>query len=68
MENKKFAVIENNNVINVIMAESKEVAEELFGNMCFEILPDSLADIEWKFDPVKQELYLPETLGVNNGN
>lgn len=60
MEPKKFAVLENNNVINVIMAESKEIAEELFNRPCFEILPGSSADTEWKFDPINQELYLPE--------
>jgi hypothetical protein len=58
--NKKFAVLEDNNVINVIMAESKEIAQELFNRPCFEIQEGSSADIEWKFNPVTQELYLPE--------
>jgi hypothetical protein len=60
MNNKKFAVLDGNDIINVIMAESKEIAQELLGKPCFEILEGSSADIEWKLDPVKQELYLPE--------
>ena len=32
-----FAVIENNIVINVIIADSKEVAEEISGLNCFDL-------------------------------
>ena len=60
---KKFAVLEGNNIINVIMAESKQIAEELLGKTCFEIPDGSSADIEWKLNPELQELYLPEVEG-----
>ena len=60
MNNKKFAVLDGNDIINVIMAESKEYAEELLGKPCFEIVDGSSADVAWKLDPIKQELYLPE--------
>ena len=33
---KRYAVIENSNVINVIVAESQEIAESLTGNQCIE--------------------------------
>jgi hypothetical protein len=68
MENKKFAVLEGNNIINVIMAESQEIAESLFGPHCFEIDLLSSIDTEWKLNPETQEFYLPETEGAINGN
>jgi hypothetical protein len=60
MENKKFAVVEENAIINIIMAESQEIANSLFGPQCFEIDPLSSIDTEWKLNPETQEFYLPE--------
>jgi hypothetical protein len=57
---KRFAVLEENNVINVIMAESKEIAQELFDRPCFEIEENSIAGTGWIFDPVNQKLLMPE--------
>lgn len=34
-----YAVIENNSVMNVIVADSKEIAEEVTGKLCIEV-PD----------------------------
>lgn len=39
MENEnllKFAVIEDNIVVNIILAESKEIAENVIGKLCIE--------------------------------
>lgn len=60
MENKKFAVVDGINIVNVIMAESQEIAESLFGPQCFEIDPSSSIDSEWKLNLTTQEFYLPE--------
>lgn len=68
MEPIKFAVVENNNVVNVIMAESQEIAESLFGPQCFKIQEGSSVDTEWKFNPTTKEFYLPEIEGAINGN
>ena len=68
MENKKFAVVDGINIINVIIAESQEIAESLFGPQCFEIDPLSSIDTAWKLDPTTQEFYLPEIEGAINAN
>lgn len=68
MENKKFAVLDGNDIVNVIMAESQEIAEFLFGPSCFEIDPLSSIDTAWKLNLTTQEFYLPEVEGAINGN
>jgi hypothetical protein len=40
---KQFCVIENSTVINIVMAESKEVAEELFNKQCIESYSSQIA-------------------------
>lgn len=45
-----FAVIENEKVINVIIAESKTVAEELTGKVCAEYTNEDPAGIGWTYD------------------
>ena len=45
-----FAVIENNIVTNVIVAESKSIAEELTGKSCIESTEDNLAAIGEPYD------------------
>jgi hypothetical protein len=68
MNNKKFAVVDGNDIINVIIAESQEIADSLFGPQCFEIDPLSSIDTEWKLNTETQEFYLPEAEGAINGN
>jgi hypothetical protein len=40
-----YAVIENNKVLNVIIADSKEIAEQVTGMTCVESLPENPAVI-----------------------
>jgi hypothetical protein len=47
---KTYAVIQNNKVINVIVAESKEIAEEVTNFTCVEYAPDSGVGLDWIYD------------------
>lgn len=49
---KNFAVIENNKVINVIVADSKTLAEELTGKLCIEDTPENPIGINYTYDGV----------------
>lgn len=40
-----FAVIQDNKVLNIIVAESKEIAEEVTGMLCVESLTENPAVI-----------------------
>ena len=48
-----YAVIENNTVINVIVADSKEIAEEVTGKLCIKSTQDNGAGIGFAFDGEK---------------
>ena len=45
-----FAVIENDVVVNIIDAPSKEIAEEATGSICIEYTNESPARIGWTYD------------------
>jgi hypothetical protein len=45
-----FAVIENEKVINIIIAESKTIAQELTGKVCAEYTNEDPAGIGWTYD------------------
>lgn len=45
-----FAVIRNNIVINTIVAESKELAEQLTGYLCVQYFDENPAAIGFGFD------------------
>jgi len=47
-----FAVISNNNVTNLIVADSKEVAEEATGFTCVEYTDENIPLIGWTYDGV----------------
>jgi hypothetical protein len=47
-----FAVIENNLVKNIIVAESKAIAEEVTGKTCIEYTDENPAGIGWAYDGV----------------
>jgi hypothetical protein len=47
---KTYAVIQNNKVINVIVADSKEIAEEVTNFTCIEYTSDSGVGIGWTYD------------------
>jgi hypothetical protein len=46
----KFAVVVNNIVENIIVAESKEVAEQATGQTCIEYTEENPAGIGWTYD------------------
>lgn len=45
-----YAVIQNDKVTNVIVADSKEIAEEVTGLVCIEYTQENLAGIGWVYD------------------
>jgi hypothetical protein len=47
---KRFAVIQNNIVINVIIADTKEIAEEATGLTCIESTDENSAYIGLKYE------------------
>jgi hypothetical protein len=50
---KTFAVLNGNVVTNVIIAESKEIAEEATGLTCVEYTQENPAGIGWTYDGEK---------------
>jgi hypothetical protein len=48
-----FAIIENNEVTNVIIAETKEIAETVTGKTCVEYTDSNPASIGWTYDGTK---------------
>jgi hypothetical protein len=53
-----YAVLEENSVVNVIIAESKEIAEELTEKVCKEYTVDNLAvQIGGTYDFVKNKFF-----------
>jgi hypothetical protein len=61
-----FAVIIGDKVENVIVADSKEVAEAIVGSLCIEYTDENPAGIGWTYDginfiaPVLDEVVLEE--------
>ena len=47
---KTFAVILGNKVINVIVAENKEIAEQVTGLTCVEYTKENPAGIGWTYN------------------
>jgi hypothetical protein len=45
-----YAVIQNNTVTNVIVADSKEIAEEVTGLLCIEYTEENPTNIGWTYD------------------
>ena len=45
-----FAVINNNTVINVIVADTKEIAEQVTNLTCVEYTAENPAAIGWTYD------------------
>jgi len=46
----KFAVLVDNIVENIIVADSKEVAEQATGKTCIEYTEENLTSIGWTYD------------------
>lgn len=47
----RFAVLGGNTVSNIIIADSKEIAEQVTGVECVEYTHDAPAGIGWTYDP-----------------
>lgn len=45
-----FAVIESNKVTNVIVADTKEIAETVTGLTCIEYTEENPAGIDWTYN------------------
>jgi hypothetical protein len=45
-----YAVIEEGLVVNVIVADSKEIAEEVTGKTCIEYTEENPSGIDWTWD------------------
>lgn len=56
---KTFAVLNNNVVVNVIVAESKEVAEQVVGLPCVEYTNQNSAAIGDTYDEVNNVFVTP---------
>ena len=55
-----FAAIENKTVVNIIIADSKKIAEDTTGKTCVEFTEDNPAHIGLKYDGKKfEQLILP---------
>lgn len=52
-----FAVISNDIVVNLIVADSKEIAEEAIGGACVEVMPDQTAFLGGKYDSETNEFF-----------
>lgn len=55
----KFAVISNNKVINIAIADSKEIAEEATKCLCVESNVANIGDIWNGTQIIKQEIEIP---------
>jgi hypothetical protein len=58
----KFAILENNIVINIIIADSKEIAEEATGLSAVEYTDENTAKIGQTYDSVNNVFYTPEEI------
>lgn len=47
-----YAVTDNNTVINLIVCDSKEIAEEVTGKTCIESTEDNVASIGSTYDGI----------------
>lgn len=56
-----FAVIDNNIVINTIIADSKEIAETVTNSTCVEYTEKNPAGIGWTYDEVNDVFVAPST-------
>ena len=57
-----FAVLDETNVVtNIIVAETKEIAEDVTQATCIEYTDENPAEIGWIYDPVTGTFAPPET-------
>jgi hypothetical protein len=56
---KNYAVVDNNIVINTIVADSKEIAEEVTGKQCIEYQDENPMGIGWSWSNVYNKYISP---------
>lgn len=61
-----YAVINGNQVTNVIVAETKEIAEQVTNSTCVEYTEDNPAAIGWAYDGEKFIAPIIEAIEPNN--
>lgn len=54
-----YAVIDNQKVINVIVADSAEIAEEITGKTCIEYTNEAPLGINWYWDATADAYIMP---------
>lgn len=54
-----FAVINDNKVENIIVADTKEIAEEVTGKICIEYTAENPAAPGWDYDSVNNVFINP---------
>jgi len=59
MMTKNYAVISGNTVTNVIVADTKEIAEQVTGLTCIEYTAENPAGVGWTYDGEKFIAPLP---------
>ena len=59
---KLFGVVEENVIVNIIVADSLAIAEEVTGSTCIESTEDNPIGIGWYFDNEENAYISPEPL------
>jgi hypothetical protein len=54
-----FAVIQDDVIVNLIVAETKEIAEEVTGNLCVEFSKENHPLIGWAYNSTSGEFISP---------
>ena len=62
-----YAVIDDNIISNVVVAESLEHAESTTGKNCFEITSENPAEVGWQYDEVSKKCIVPKTIVTIEG-
>jgi len=55
----KYAVINNEKVINIIVADSLEIAQEVTGSICIEYTSEAPLEINWYWDDTANNYIMP---------
>lgn len=64
---KSFAVVNNDIIENIIIADTLEDAENISGLECFEITENNYAEKGWQYDSVLKKAIVPDLHFEMNG-
>ena len=56
----QFAIIKDNKVFNVVVAESLELLQSTTDLVCFEITQSNPAETGWDYNPTTKKAIIPE--------